>query len=324
MSPTEIDRLLALSTGPYRPEPPRRSRVVNALMTLNERRRSRPHLSPHVSGGENAEKVEWEMTYAPEFWEAVEGHLRLEDFDEKEVLDVGCGWGGKAMYLAATTKLARIHGFDLPGMFDPEVPTEVARQRQLDRCTFATGYAEEMPAADTSFDVVLMDDVFEHVRDPDQVISEVGRVLRPGGILVARFPSIRMLNAHHFDRALQIPALHYLMPMRKWAAGFNHYLLHNSEGVQFDPFPEVATSWSGRRLTRDLNGLDLARTRQMVNRSGLELRTLALVAYPRSKFGRTRAFFHIYQALRTVPTLREALSRTIVLVAEKPFGDVHK
>ncbi len=286
-------------------------------MALKARRSSRAYLTPHSSGGENLEKVDWEMTYAPEFWEAVEGLVRVEDFHDKEVLDVGCGWGGKAMYLAETTKLARIHGFDIPGIFDPEVPNEVARERGLERCTFTTGYAEEIPAADASFDLVLMDDVFEHVRDPDQVIQEVTRVLRPGGLLVARFPSIRMLRAHHFDRALHYPGLHYLMPMRRWAAGFNHYLLHNHRGVEFDPFPEVVTSWSGRCLTRDLNGLDLARARKMMNRSALELQTLALVPYPRSKFRKAGPVFRLYQALRAVPPLRERLSHTIVLIAEK-------
>ncbi|HLE99509.1 MAG TPA: methyltransferase domain-containing protein [Gaiellaceae bacterium] len=311
----EIERLLALSASPYEPEPPRRSRIVELLMAFDVRR-GRSSLSPHQSGGQDVAKVAWEMEHAPEFWEAVAGFVRLVDFDGKDVLDVGCGWGGKAMYLAQTTRLARIRGFDLPGVFDPAVPNEIARERGLDRCSFTTGYAEEIPAADASVDLVLMDDVMEHVRDPEHVVREVARVLRAGGLVVARFPSIRMLRAHHFDRALHLPGLHYLMPMKTWAAGFNHYLLHNDRGVRFDPFPEVVTSWSGRRLTRDLNGLDLTRAREIVERSGLRLRALALVPFPRSKFSKT-AVFRLYTALRAVPPLREPLSRTIVLVARR-------
>jgi ubiquinone/menaquinone biosynthesis C-methylase UbiE len=286
-------------------------------MTLSARRGPPRSLTPHLSGGENLDKVDWEMGYAPESWEVMQPFVRREEFTDKEVLDVGCGWGGKAIYLAETTKLLRIHGYDIPGIFDPAVPTEVARERGLDRCTFATGYAEDIPASDSSFDIVLIDDVFEHVRDPDRVILEIARVLRPRGLLIARFPSIRMLRAHHFDRALTYPGLHYLMPMQKWAAGFNHYLLHNDRALRFDPFPEVVRSWSGRRLTENLNGLDLARARQMVEGTGLELRTLSLVPYPRSKFGRAGGLFRVYRALRAIRPLREPLSRTIVLIAVK-------
>ena len=42
--------------------------------------------------------------------------------------------------------------------------------------------------ADASFDLVLCNELFEHVRDLDQAFREIARVLRPGGRLVATCP----------------------------------------------------------------------------------------------------------------------------------------
>ncbi|MCZ7618794.1 MAG: class I SAM-dependent methyltransferase [Myxococcota bacterium] len=38
------------------------------------------------------------------------------------------------------------------------------------------------------FDAILSNDVFEHVHDLDRALSELARILRPGGILLATFP----------------------------------------------------------------------------------------------------------------------------------------
>jgi 2-polyprenyl-6-hydroxyphenyl methylase/3-demethylubiquinone-9 3-methyltransferase len=46
---------------------------------------------------------------------------------------------------------------------------------------YGTAYGESLPFADRTFDVVFCCDVLEHVRDLPKVISEVARVLNPGG-----------------------------------------------------------------------------------------------------------------------------------------------
>jgi len=48
--------------------------------------------------------------------------------------------------------------------------------------------ATEIPVEDGTFDVVLCTEVLEHVPDPVRVVRELGRVLRPGGILLLTAP----------------------------------------------------------------------------------------------------------------------------------------
>ncbi|MGZ4064841.1 MAG: methyltransferase domain-containing protein, partial [Bacteroidia bacterium] len=47
---------------------------------------------------------------------------------------------------------------------------------------YTTGSGEQLPYADASFDVLFCCDVLEHVRDLPAVITEISRVLKPGGV----------------------------------------------------------------------------------------------------------------------------------------------
>jgi SAM-dependent methyltransferase len=67
------------------------------------------------------------------------------------------------------------------------------------------------------FDLVLSNQVFEHVADLGQVVDEVWRVLKPGGRLVALFPSSEVVREGHFG----IPFVHWLpraSRLRYWYA----------------------------------------------------------------------------------------------------------
>jgi ubiquinone/menaquinone biosynthesis C-methylase UbiE len=50
-----------------------------------------------------------------------------------------------------------------------------------------------LPLADSSFDLVLCAETLEHVRDAQLLLSEVRRVLRPGGTLALTTPAHRRL-----------------------------------------------------------------------------------------------------------------------------------
>ncbi len=95
----------------------------------------------------------------------------------RELLEVGCGTGLVLERLARFASHAK--GIDLsPGML------EKARERQLD---VVEGSATELPFADASFDVTCSFKVLAHVPDIDRALSEMARVTRPGGHIIAEF-----------------------------------------------------------------------------------------------------------------------------------------
>lgn len=314
----ELRRLEARSTSPYAAESPRKSLIVNAFMAMARLGGRGRLVTPHLHGGSDRAKVQWEYERADEFWQVVSDFITPAVLRDKDVLDVGCGWGGKAIRYAETTGLKTITGFDLPGVFDVDVPAGFARERSVENCFFTVARGERMPFPDQSFDIVIMDDVLEHVADPMEVLAECRRLLRSAGLLIARFPSIRMLKAHHFDRAIRFPGLHYLLPMRTWAAGLNHFLLHNRRGVAFEPFSRVVSTSYRRAVTENLNGLDFETFSDVARESGLRVESLGLAGYPREKFGSAAPVLHpAYELARRVPLLREPLSRSIVFVGAK-------
>jgi len=113
------------------------------------------------------------------------GYSRKKLFDElkvnpqgKAALEVGCGGG------ILCEEIARM-GFDVTGI-DPsehalEVATRHAEASGL-RIKYEKGTGEALPYRDNPFNVVFCCDVLEHVRDLPKVISEISRVLRPGGV----------------------------------------------------------------------------------------------------------------------------------------------
>ena len=68
----------------------------------------------------------------------------------KAVLDLGCGWGGKAVYFAQHCQVAPMEGFDLPGVFVPEVPLEFARGLGVTGAASARATPRPSPTATAS------------------------------------------------------------------------------------------------------------------------------------------------------------------------------
>jgi ubiquinone/menaquinone biosynthesis C-methylase UbiE len=97
------------------------------------------------------------------------------------VLDVACGPG---ILSAAIAKTAReVVAFDLT----PEMLKNAAQRCNaagLTNVTFREGNAAELPFADGAFDAVVTRLSVHHFDQPERVISEIFRVLRPGGSFV--------------------------------------------------------------------------------------------------------------------------------------------
>jgi len=98
-----------------------------------------------------------------------------------KVLDVGCG---RQPYRGLFPGIKQYVGldFDLEGS-QPDV----------------SGTSVQLPFRDEGFDTVLCTQVLEHVPDPFATVSEVARVLKPGGHLVLTAPQAWRLHEYPHD-----------------------------------------------------------------------------------------------------------------------------
>lgn len=114
------------------------------------------------------------------FYQAI--HQRLLEFvqlsDRPQVLDLGCGTGRLLNRLAAQFPDLWGTGLDLA----PEMIRQ-ARQRNQHhpRLIYVQGNAEALPFAEGQFDAVFNTLSFLHYPNPTTVLTQVQRVLRPGG-----------------------------------------------------------------------------------------------------------------------------------------------
>jgi ubiquinone/menaquinone biosynthesis C-methylase UbiE len=202
----------------------------------------------------------YEMAYAQhQFDRKVRSGMMISVFG-LDVLEIGCGHGGITCYLAAVGARS-VYGIDLNTrhlQYARAFTRQVAEQ--LGRREFPVHYSEmsatELAFPDESFDVVMADNVFEHFTEPEAVMQEALRVLRPGGrLLVPIFSERTVVRA--LQRAIRDqPALLKVYPG----------VMNNPQRVR-----DV-------RPYKDLNDMTFGKFRAMAERSGFKVENFQPVA----------------------------------------------
>jgi SAM-dependent methyltransferase len=126
-------------------------------------------------------RKEADMAFKRRAWTIFEW---LGPTDGQTILDCGCGRG---FYLKMLRHLgtARLFGIDL------ELPyLRKARRNTADLPAVLVGNASiyDLPFSDETFDAVLLSEILEHVDRDVDALSEVRRVLKPGGLAIITVP----------------------------------------------------------------------------------------------------------------------------------------
>lgn len=114
------------------------------------------------------------------------------------VLDVGCGYGA---FVAAAAR----QGFAAVGV--ERAPVELRHARRTAGRRIVDGDGLRLPVGDGAVDAVTLWNVLEHVEDVDGTLREAGRVLRPGGTLVAIAPNYAVVRREAHYHLLWAPGL---------------------------------------------------------------------------------------------------------------------
>ncbi len=158
------------------------------------------------------------------------------------VLDVGCGEGQIARVLQSRTSVQSF----VVGVDPTQGQVDVAVERSVGEQYLRSG-ADALPFPDGSFDAVLACLVFEHNYAQDEAISEVARILRPGGrfSFFLNHPLLQTPNSGWIDDQMIDP------PEQYWRIG--SYL---DEAITFEEVePGVRVRFLHRPLSRYVNTL---------------------------------------------------------------------
>jgi len=168
--------------------------------------------------------------------------------DKKRGIDIGCRGGVNAVFYRQECGVEEMYGVDID-----EIPLGAARARGVRAASWVSG-ASALPHPDGFFDVVIATDVIEHILDTEAFVSELARVVRPGGTLIVTTPNqawwwsrLRLLFGKvpaggpgaalglRADPAIDLKHVR-LSVAAEWRALFKHYRLEEKtlKGYTFD------------------------------------------------------------------------------------------
>lgn len=150
------------------------------------------------------------------------------------VLEVGCGKGNELLECAK-------RGLRCVGIDFSEKALHLLRKRVEEKhlsITLLRADTRALPFVDNSFDLVFSQGVLEHFRDPQIVLQEQFRVLRPGGYLVVEVPNRWTLYTIYKKM---------MMALHRWAPGWE---------TEYSPRELRALLEAQRFVVTDLVGWD--------------------------------------------------------------------
>jgi SAM-dependent methyltransferase len=231
------------------------------------------------------------------------------------VLDYGCGEGD--IVEAAAEQGISIRGVD--AFYAGNRAREVVAERGLlGKLVFELEKDGTIPFEDGSFSLVVSNQVFEHVQDLDLVLREIFRVLKPGGMLLALFPSREVWREGHCG----IPFSHWFHPDSRFRYAYMRLLRGIGLGYHKAGIDQAA--WVRHKLSF-LDRLTSYRSyREIIMSFGkvasdLESREADYIAFRMHLKGMRRAAGLVHTAVGQV-TARILCRRLagLVLIARKP------
>ncbi len=166
-------------------------------------------------------------------------------FDQLAVLDIGCGFGATAIALSQSCR--HVVGLEpMAGM------AEAARNAATSCANVDIVHADILNwNSDARFDLVVLDNVYEHVHDHQMLLTQVVRFLKPSGVFYIVVPNKLWPIEVHYG----LPFLSYL-PLRF----ANLYLRAAHRGEDYTWASFAPTYWSIHRDLRAFPQLEYAFT----------------------------------------------------------------
>lgn len=166
----------------------------------------------------------------------------------------------------------------------------VLQNPHLDEAKLLDLTTNTIPYEDNRFDVVFSDNVLEHVANPEAVFREISRVLKPGGVFLAKTP-----NKWHY-----IPLIATLTP-----TSFHRFYNKLRGREQHDTFPTVYKANSRSAVAG------------LATEAGLEVQDMRFIE-ARPEYLRLSALTYVFGlAYERIVNLTEGLARfRCVMIAE--------
>lgn len=229
------------------------------------------------------------------------------------VLDYGCG-GGKVVQEGRRAGI-EIYGTDV--FYPGDNSKEASRAAGLLGSVVREMKNGIIPFDDNTFDLVCSNQVIEHVSDLDEVLKEIYRVMKPGGVFLSLFPTLECVYEGHIG----IPFIHWFSKESKLRV--RYVLTLRRLGMGYFKVGKTSRQWT----TDQIDWIDRYthyRTRDDIGQSYARYFTFSFmeedyINYRLAETGRTvLRHLHQYQLAQSVALLLFRRLAGAVVIAHKP------
>lgn len=226
-------------------------------------------------------------------------------FAGKRLLDIGCGAGGKSLYYAGLG--AQVTGIDILPAYEAEARAlcEKLGYAYGTQFRFQTADAADLPFADGSFDTIILNDAVEHVAQPEAMLAEALRVLRPGGRLYANFPPYHHPFGAHLSDAIGIPWVHLFFSESTLITAYKQLVRDLPDGAERIAF-RISRRPDGSEYFSYINHMTIRRFRRILQQMQI-----------RPSYYREVPLRPYFAPLCHLPLIKEMFVKMVVFVVEK-------
>jgi ubiquinone/menaquinone biosynthesis C-methylase UbiE len=130
--------------------------------------------------------------------------IALDFVHDKDVLDIACGEGYGSFLLSKVSH--SVTGVDI----DESVINHAVDKYKHKGLNFKKGTATAIPLPASSIDVVISFETIEHLKEHDEMLLEIKRVLRPNGLLIMSSPDKKTYSDdRNFTNEYHVKELYY-------------------------------------------------------------------------------------------------------------------
>lgn len=197
----------------------------------------------------------------------------------KDVLEIGCGHGGICLFMSmnGAKSVVGIDVSDEALATARKIATQFEKEGRVRKGTvrYEKSFAEKIDFANESFDIIIADNVFEHVNDLTQTLKECKRLLKPKGIIYApNFPSIYSSGGPHLKYGSKIPWLHIFFTEKSICEAVYQRAIKYPELKLFDYYGGLINNpktFKDVRKYKDLNYITHKKFKKAVKEAGLKI-----------------------------------------------------